>query len=54
MNTDPELSPGNPDQCKGNGEHFTESGQPIEICCDECDYQVLCFDKYGQKRGQQP
>ena len=40
-----ELTPGNPDECLGNGEHFDKYGNPIECCCDECDYLMLCCEK---------
>jgi len=37
------LTPGNGGQrCLGNGEHFDQSGNRIEICCDECDYLICC------------
>ena len=36
-----ELTPGNPIVCLGNG----EGG--FECCCDECDYFLLCFPKFG-------
>jgi len=32
-----ELSPGEPTDCFGNGEHG------FECCCDECDYYLSCF-----------
>ena len=35
-----ELTPGVPDVCLGNGE------QGFELCCDECDYFLLCFPEY--------
>ncbi|MBQ8372242.1 MAG: hypothetical protein IJX38_04840 [Clostridia bacterium] len=34
-----ELTPGEPDDCLGNGEHG------FECCCDECDYYLLCFSE---------
>ena len=38
------LTPGNyGNDCLGNGEHVDENGQPIECCCDECDYMLCCF-----------
>ncbi len=38
------LIPGNNSQdCPGNGEHFDENGELIEICCDECDYYICCI-----------
>ena len=37
-----ELTPGEPDICLGNGEHLDAAGEPIECCCDECDYLQLC------------
>lgn len=44
--TGPELTPGNPELCKGNGEFLTDTGEAIEICCDECDYFLVCFPEY--------
>ena len=42
-----ELTPGNHgDNCKGNGTYFDENGEPIECCCDECNYMMLCFPEY--------
>ncbi len=38
-----ELTPGNADECLGNGEHG------FECCCDECDYYLLCFPEYDIK-----
>ena len=32
-----EITPGNPDDCLGNGEYG------FECCCDECEYYLLCF-----------
>jgi len=40
-----ELTPGDPDMCLGNGKHVDENGEPIECCCDECDYLLLCTSK---------
>ena len=38
-----ELTPGNHGtNCLGNGEHFYKNGEPIECCCDECDYMICC------------
>lgn len=38
-----ELTPGNNgEDCKGNGKHFDENGNPIECCCDECNYLLCC------------
>ena len=33
-----ELTPGEPENCKGNGKH-----DGFECCCDECDFLGLCF-----------
>ena len=38
-----ELTPGNVNECLGNGEHVDANGAPIECCCDECDYFSLCW-----------
>ena len=38
-----ELTPSMYKYCKGNGEHKDECGKCYEICCDECDYFLLCF-----------
>lgn len=35
---DPELSPGDPENCLGNGEHGHEQ------CCDECDHYLDCYE----------
>lgn len=37
------LSPGKPDKCLGNGEH-----EEYEICCDNCDWFLLCFPEYDK------
>lgn len=38
-----ELTPGNNgEDCKGNGKYLDENGNPIECCCDECDYLLCC------------
>lgn len=36
------LHPGVPDRCPGNGQD-----PDYEICCDECDYFLECFDEDG-------
>ena len=41
--TGTELSPGDPTVCLGNGE------QGLECCCDECDYYLICFQKFDPK-----
>ena len=39
-----ELTPGNHgNDCLGNGEHFDKNGNPIECCCDECDFLRCCY-----------
>lgn len=39
------LTPGNNGRdCLGNGTHVDENGQPIECCCEECDYYLCCTD----------
>ena len=35
-----ELTPGEPEDCLGNGT------QGFECCCDECDYFLLCFPEF--------
>lgn len=43
-----ELTPGNNGKdCLGNGKHNTKEGNPIECCCDECDYMQYCFIEYN-------
>lgn len=42
--TGAELKPGKPDECEGNGEH-----PDFEICCDECDYYLLCFPDWKER-----
>lgn len=38
-----ELTPGNfGKDCKGNGKHQDAQGNPIECCCDECNYLLCC------------
>lgn len=37
-----ELTPGDPERCKGNGKH-----PGIECCCDECDYYTKCFPEWA-------
>ena len=45
-----ELTPGNNGRdCLANGTHFYENGEPIECCCDECDYMICCFKMNGLK-----
>ena len=39
-----ELTPGKPNVCLGNGK------QGFECCCDECDYYLLCFPEFNQKK----
>jgi hypothetical protein len=35
------LSPGNPKDCEGNGEHPGK-----ECCCDECDFFMECYPEW--------
>ncbi len=43
--TEIELTPGNNAlDCLGNGSHFDKYGRLIDICCDECDYFLCCFE----------
>lgn len=45
------LTPGNNGiDCLGNGEHFDKDGQPIECCCDECDYALCCLENHDFKK----
>ena len=38
-----ELTPGNlGNNCNGNGKHKDAQGNPIECCCDQCDYLLCC------------
>ena len=41
--SDIELTPAEPVDCLGNGEHG------FECCCDECDYFLLCFPEFNSK-----
>ena len=45
-----ELTPGNLSACLGNGEHINEEGSPIECCCDECDYLMLCLENEDKSK----
>ncbi len=44
-----ELTPGNMAACLGNGEYLNKDGNPIECCCDECDYLILCLENNNKK-----
>jgi hypothetical protein len=46
-----ELTPGEPDVCLGNGEHTDEAGELIECCCDECDYLMVCSEKWEKNKN---
>ena len=46
-----ELTPGNPDECLGNGEHLDNVGVLIECCCDECDYLMACMEKWDENKN---
>lgn len=37
--------PGNPNKCRGNGNHKNIIGRPLQCCCDECDYALECIQK---------
>lgn len=37
-----ELTPGDPERCKGNGKE-----DPMTCCCDECDYYLECFPEWA-------
>ena len=40
------LVPGNGGAfCPGNGKGKDALGNPIECCCDECDYLMCCTEK---------
>ena len=39
-----ELTPGDPEHCKGNGKE-----NPMTCCCDECDYFLKCFPEWEQE-----
>ena len=44
-----ELTPGNfGKNCLGNGKHFDKNGEPIECCCEECDYYLECFPDWKE------
>ena len=43
-----ELTPGKPNVCLGNG------ADGNEMCCDECDYFLLCFPQYDPKNKNEP
>ncbi len=46
-----ELVPGNFGlNCLGNGNHKDNDGNPIECCCDECDYLICCNSRYWYKK----
>ena len=41
------LTPANNGKdCLGNGEHVDKQGNPIEICCDNCDYFLCCLETH--------
>ncbi len=42
-----ELTPGEPTECRGNGE------RGFECCCDECDYYLLCFPEFDPNNKNQ-
>ena len=39
-----ELTPGKPDVCLGG-----DKPPEYPLCCDECDYFLLCFPEYMPK-----
>lgn len=41
-----ELTPGDPDNCLGNG------AQGFECCCDECDCYLLCYPDFEPSKHQ--
>ena len=45
------LIPGNNGiDCPGNGEHYDNNGELIDICCDECDYYMCCMDDFDKAK----
>ena len=42
-----QLTPKQPAVCLGNGE------QGFEICCDECDYYLLCFPEFDPQSKEE-
>lgn len=43
-----ELTPGDPERCKGNGKE-----DPMACCCDGCDYFLACYPEW-YKQEQEP
>ena len=44
------LTPGDcGNRCLGNGKHTDSTGNPIECCCDECDYVLCCMENRDPK-----
>ena len=43
------LTPGDPDNCLGNGFHKDAAGNEIECCCDECDHLITCAAAFRRK-----
>lgn len=42
-----ELTPGNRgEKCNGNGLFVDRNGEPIECCCEECDYMLCCLENH--------
>ena len=42
------LTPGNGGRdCLGNGQHMDMLGNPVECCCDECDYMLCCLETHN-------
>ena len=41
--------PGDPERCRGNGEHKNIFGKVLECCCEECDYGLECQKTMIQK-----
>ncbi len=43
------LTPGNDGKdCLGNGSHYDEFGNLLEICCEQCDYFLCCNAKNNE------
>ena len=42
-----ELIPGKRgEDCPGNGTHTDTRGNPIECCCEECNYAACCLETH--------
>ena len=52
--TGTELTPYQPELCKGNGKTLDENGELIECCCDECDYLMGCLKATTGEGNKKP